>query len=156
MSRRTLICLLAITAGAALRAGASQPIITEFMARNQGTLLDEDGDTSDWVEIYNPGDAPVDLAGWTLTDDVKKLGKWHFPAVTLAPGKFLMVFASGKDRTDPARTLHTSFQLFGSGYLALVDPQGAVISDFGSAYPLQVPGVSHGVVMEGDSRFLVP
>src|SRR5688572_13761704 len=109
MPRRTLLCLLAITAGVSLRAGASQPIITEFMARNQGTLLDEDGDTSDWVEIYNAGDTPVDLAGWSLTDDSKKLHKWQFPAVTLAPGKFMIVFASGKDRTDPTRNLHTSF-----------------------------------------------
>ena len=26
-------------------------VITEFLARNEGSLLDEDGDSSDWIEI---------------------------------------------------------------------------------------------------------
>src|SRR6266542_2431616 len=126
MSHRILL-LLVVVSGASLRARASQPIITEFMARNQGVLFDEDGDTSDWVEIYNPGESPVDLTGWSLTDDPKKLDKWHFPGVTIPAGRFLVVFASGKDRSDPAGPLHTGFELFSSGYLALVNAAGAVI-----------------------------
>jgi hypothetical protein len=156
MSGRYLLLLAAVTLGPSLRAGASQPFITEFMARNQGTLLDEDLETPDWVELYNPGDTPVDLKGWSLTDDAKDLGKWRFPEVSLPPGKFLVVFCSGKDRADPSRNLHTSFDLFSSGYLGLVNPERAVISDFGAQYPLQVGGVSHGVTMESKSTFLVP
>ncbi len=30
------------------------PLITEFMASNDSTLADEDGDFSDWIEIHNP------------------------------------------------------------------------------------------------------
>jgi len=31
----------------------AQVRITEFMASNTHTLLDEDGDSSDWIEIQN-------------------------------------------------------------------------------------------------------
>jgi len=44
------------------------PIITEFMADNDGTLLDGDGNSSDWIEIHNHGAQTADLAGWSLTD----------------------------------------------------------------------------------------
>ena len=40
---------------------AFQPVLTEFMASNRGTLADEDGATSDWVEIANLGSSPGNL-----------------------------------------------------------------------------------------------
>ncbi|MDB4562949.1 lamin tail domain-containing protein, partial [Akkermansiaceae bacterium] len=42
------------------------PIISEFMASNSGTINDEDGDSSDWIEIHNPDASPVDLDGYRL------------------------------------------------------------------------------------------
>ena len=38
--------------------------INEFMADNQNGIRDEDGSHQDWVELYNGGSTPVDLAGW--------------------------------------------------------------------------------------------
>src|SRR5215475_15141259 len=76
----------------------AQLVISEFMAANGGGLLDQDGDSSDWIEIYNSGAATVNLGGWHLTDDVEDLVQWTFPPTNLAPGKFLLVFASGKNR----------------------------------------------------------
>ena len=32
----------------------AQLTITEFVADNDGTILDSDGDDSDWIEIHNP------------------------------------------------------------------------------------------------------
>ena len=99
------------------------------MAVNHSTLKDADGDYSDWIEIHNPTAAPVNLNGWSLTDDATKLGKWHFPAVTLAAGGYLTVFASGKNRSVAGSELHTNFQLNGDGeYLALVQPDGSTIA----------------------------
>ena len=40
------------------------------MASNGDTIADEDGDFEDWIEIYNPGIEPVNLAGWGLSDDL--------------------------------------------------------------------------------------
>ena len=111
-------------------ANAAQLLINEFMARNDsepplrnGDLLDEDGDASDWIEIYNTTNQAINLDGWFLTDDANDLEKWEFPAVEISRGGFLVVFASGKDRRDADGQLHTNFQLRSGGeFLALVRP----------------------------------
>jgi hypothetical protein len=78
---------------------ATTPIISEFLAVNDTSLVDEDGDDSDWIELRNPTPDPVDLDGWHLTDDAATLEKWTLPAITLDPGEFLVVFASSKNCT---------------------------------------------------------
>ena len=84
--------------------------ITELMAANNKTLADEDGDYPDWIEILNPRQTSLNLSNWCLTDNSRNLAKWRFPAVTLSPGERLVVFASGKNRTNSTR-LHTNFSL---------------------------------------------
>ena len=71
------------------------PRISEFMAANVSRLADEDGDFPDWIEVHNPDNVAVPLAGYHLTDDAANLDKWTFPAVTLNPGATLVAFASG-------------------------------------------------------------
>ena len=133
------------SSGAALGAG---PALTEFLARNDGGLEDEDGDRPDWIEIHNvPGAGAVDLSGWALTDDSGDLALWVFgPGTVLPDGGYLVVFASDKDRRDPAGPLHTNFKLSAGGeYLALVRPSGSVASEFdqgGSDYPNQDDDIS--------------
>jgi hypothetical protein len=125
--------------------------ISEFMASNTRILADEDGDFSDWIEIYNPTALTVNLADWSLTDNANNLTKWRFPATNLAGGGFMVVFASGKDRRTPGGRLHTSFQLAAGGeYLALVTPNGAIVSEFPPEYPSQVPDVSYGFAHFGN------
>ncbi len=128
------------------------PIITEFMAWNTSTLDDENGDSSDWIEIYNPAPVSWNLNGWHLTDNVVNLTKWRFPSVTLNPGEFLIVFASGKNRTNTAGRLHTSFGLADSGdYLALIQPDGITIAiQFAPLFPSQLRDVSYGSLMLGN------
>jgi hypothetical protein len=75
-------------------------VINEFMASNSATVMDEDGDFSDWIELYNPGAEPVNLAGWGLSDDPEFPFRWVFPEVVVQPGEYLLVWASGKDRTS--------------------------------------------------------
>lgn len=138
---------------------ASDVYITEFMADNVSTLADEDGDFSDWIEVHNAGNDPVDITGWHLTDNATDPTKWTFPATTLDPGGFLLVFASGKDRVVSGEELHTSFGLNNNGeYLALIQPDLTVNSEYlpGPAeYPSQEPDVSYGVDMNPDTTTLV-
>jgi len=72
------------------------------MAANDSVLADEDGEFSDWIEIQNPQGVPISLAGYHLTDNAANPGKWTLPALTLDAGGYLILFASGKNRTDPA------------------------------------------------------
>ena len=104
-------------------------IISEFMAENDTTLRDDLGGYSDWIELYNDGASNANLTGWYLTDDADDLTKWQFPSNTIVePGSFLVLFASGEDRTNG--TLHTNFRLADQGeYLALVKPNGVTVAD---------------------------
>lgn len=118
--------------------------ISEFMADNDRTLNDEDGDPSDWIEIHNAAEEAVSLGGWTLTDDRTRPDRWRLPPVLLPAGGYLVVFASGKDRTNLNGRLHTNFRLGrDGGYLGLYRPGGAPSSEF-TAYPAQVEDVSYG------------
>jgi hypothetical protein len=137
-------------------ADAGSPLfITEIMAANTKTFADGDGEFVDWIEIFNRSAKAVDLTGWSLTDKEKKPQKWMFPKVTLEPGRFLVVFASEKDKESvPAGELHANFKLGGSGeYLALVDPNGKVAHTFGEQYPDQVDDVSYGFSDDGQAQF---
>jgi hypothetical protein len=126
---------------------ANAVIISEFMARNQSTLADEDGAQSDWIELHNPGSTIVNLDGWFLTDTTNNLTKWRIPATNIPPQGFLIIFASGKDRAVPGANLHANFNLSGSGeYLALVRPDGVTVaSEFSPAFPEQFDDVSFGI-----------
>jgi hypothetical protein len=120
-------------------------VISEFLADNEHGREDEDGTRSDWIEIYNPGPADMNLDGWFLTDNPLNLKKWRFPAVPLAKNKYLLVWASEKNRTNPVAPLHTNFKLERNGeYLALVDSRTNVASAFAPTYPAQRSDVSYG------------
>ena len=125
---------------------ADNLVISEFLADNAGILEDEDGTSSGWIEISNPGSNPVALLNWALTDDPASLFKWRFPATNLAGGGFLVVFASEKNRALAGAPLHTNFKLDShGGYLALVRPDGSMASQFSPAYPEQRQNTSYGV-----------
>ncbi len=149
LRRAALSCSLLAGSVAALHA---DPVISEFMASNKTTLADEDGDFSDWIEIFNPDATPVDLNGWNLTDSTKKKTKWTFPAVTLAPQGYLVVFASGKDRREPARPLHTNFSLDADGeYLGLIRPDGTTAAtEFAPTFAPQSADISYGTTQPTD------
>jgi hypothetical protein len=138
---------LAATLGATPLRAVADPVINEFMASNKTGLVDIDGAHSDWVELYNPAATPINLEGWSLTDDPTDKTQWRLPAVTLAAGGYLVVFASGKDRADPTKELHTNFSLGAGGeYLALVKPDGTTVaSSYDPEYPEQDDDVSYGL-----------
>ena len=136
---------------------ADSLVINEFLAVNNSILADENGDFSDWIEIYNGSTNTVDLDGWFLTDNADNLDKWRIPNVSLSTGEYLVVFASNKDRDNPASELHTDFRLSGGGeFLALVEPDHATVHHaYSPEYPNQVEDVSFGISTNtlGDLRY---
>ena len=173
MSARPLLVLLAFLTihfgwHQTLPAADSPVVISEFMASNAKTLADEDGDHPDWIELRNLTASTVNLEGWFLTDTTNHPAKWRLPSTHIVGNGYLVVFASGKNRSVPGAPLHTSFQLSAKGaYLALVLPDGVTIaSDFAPAYPEQFTDVSYGpgirattlnlIATGASARFLVP
>ncbi len=101
----------------AFAAPATGLVLNELVASNVTTLMDEDGDFSDWIELYNGGSLPIDLSNYALSDDATNPVKWRFPSgATIKPGEYYVVFASGKNRPGTGTTLpHTNFSLAAEG-----------------------------------------
>ncbi|MEY3211218.1 MAG: hypothetical protein RIT28_1699 [Pseudomonadota bacterium] len=112
-----------------LPAGPGSVRINEVVSANRGSLNDADGDSPDWIELYNDSDEAVSLAGWGLSDDPDDPFAWTFPDTTLAARGFLVVFASGKDTSGPAGELHTDFKLSAEGELLSLTRGDGVPSD---------------------------
>ena len=127
--------------------------ITEFVANNRNGLEDEDGDRPDWLEIWNASGVAGDLGGWHLTDDPDNLTKWTLPAIPITSGGYVVVFASGKDRSGAAGEPHTNFRIQSGagGYLALVKPDGVTIPSVFESYPQQFKDVAYGLGFETET-----
>lgn len=69
--------------------------INEFMADNEQTVRDEGGAYSDWIEIYNGNNDPVNLGDLYLTDNFNDPLKWKLPATVLPAGGFILIWADG-------------------------------------------------------------
>ncbi len=122
--------------------------ITEFMAVNETKYADAATNYPDWIEVRDTRPARsgnVNIQGWHLTDDPGDLTKWTFPSNSIAPGQYLVVFASGSTNSLIGGRLHADFKLDGDGeYLALVNPSGVVATAFAPQFPPQYRDVSYG------------
>ena len=117
--------------------------INEVMSQNKNAIDDGDGDSSDWIELYNPGPDPVDLAGWSISDHPGERGD-ALPAKVLEAGGFALLWASGKGSAGPAGEIHLSFQLDATGEtLVLSDPTGLEVDRL--EIPALGPDLSYGL-----------
>lgn len=113
-------------------------IISEVMASNSEYVKESDGGTYDWIELYNQSEQSVNLLGYGLTDNPGNPAKWRMPDVTLAPGEYKVVLASGLNVKK--NYIHTNFKLSASGdVLALFDAEGVLQDKY------IVEPVPHGV-----------
>lgn len=81
-----------------MHVNAQELRINEMMASNAFTIADEDGDYEDWIELFNSGSQIINLEGFGLSDNYDNPFKWVFPDISIEPGAYLLVWASGKDR----------------------------------------------------------
>ena len=107
-------------------------VINEFVASNNSSAQDPQGQYDDWIEIYNYGFDPIDLAGMYLTDNLSVPDKWRIsddnPNATVIPaGGFLLIWADN-DTTDEG--LHANFRLSAGGEeIGLFDTDGSTLID---------------------------
>jgi len=102
-------------------AGEVRLFINELMPANEGAL-EVDGETPDWLELYNPGDADVPLAGFSLTDDLDDPQKTLLDDTLAVPAQgFLLLYADGGTGGQ-----HLGFKLSGDGEaVGLFFPDGS-------------------------------
>jgi hypothetical protein len=132
-------------------------VINEISSGNT-TYPDSQGNFSDWIELYNKGLAPVDLAGLYISDLYSNLTKYQFPsgsAETVIPsGGYKIVWADNQLVSGP---MHASFALSSLGEaVALTSSNGTTVLDsisFGplsayQSYGRQTDGALNWVIFE--------
>lgn len=130
----------------------SKLVINEVMASNQTGLLAENDSLYDWIEIKNISEKAINLEDYVLTtnkadkekkkekkekkekkdkkEKEEKSNKWRMPAMDLAPGDVVLIFASGKDCNEPGKELHTNFKISAKDVnLQILTEDGDTVSD---------------------------
>jgi hypothetical protein len=104
----------------------SKLVINEVCSSNGG-IISGDGETYDWMELYNGSKKDINLKNYGLSDTIDKI-KWAFPDVTIKSKSYLVVFLSGVKRDG----LFTSFALSSGGgeTISIRKPNGEVIDAF--------------------------
>ena len=124
-------------------------IITEFLSSNNGILNDDNGNSTDWIEIFNPSNQAINLSGYGLTDDASDSFRFVFPNTNLGAGEYLVVFAGNDESPNSGTDIYTGFSLSADGeYLGLSDPNGNVVSEFSAQQ--QFTDISFGVIPNGN------
>ncbi len=156
--KRLLIIFVLLLIPITILIGNSQKIlINEFLTSNATGIVDEDGDYSDWIELYNTTNTPINLSGWGITDNINKPKKWIFPSIVIKPYGYMIIFASGKDKIGANNEVHTNFSLSREGeYLGVIEPRGMISDEYRSTYPPQHTDISYGYYEGERMYFSVP
>jgi hypothetical protein len=93
--------------------GFQQLAINEFMAKNDGTVTDQDGEYEDWLEIYNNTSSAINLGNVYLSNNISDLLKWRFPNTTSIAANSVLAIWMDQDTTQSG--LHANFKLSASG-----------------------------------------
>ena len=128
MKKGLSLVALTVTFFAYFSSVRGQVVINEYCAANVNLNADNFGENSDWVELYNAGGAPVNLAGYWMSDKLNNIQKWQVPAINLNPGQRILIWCSGRNITTPP--YHTNFglqQSEGNDHIILADPSGTIV-----------------------------
>jgi len=129
--------------------------INEFMASNDNTIADPQGDYDDWIEIYNAGSDSINIGGLYITDDLSELTKWQIPmtesnSTTIHPEEFLLLWA---DEDSEDGVLHTEIKLSADGEdIGLTAIDGTTIID-SYVFGLQTTDISEGRYPDGNDQW---
>lgn len=139
---------------------SSSLVINEFMASNNSELEDPDepGEFPDWIEIYNTGNTPINLAGMYITDDLSKPTRWQildgFPFETTVGGhrpNYLVLLADGEPEQGP---LHVDFKLSAGGEeIGLFDTDGSTLIN-SISFVDQHTDISYGLFPDAGEEWL--
>jgi hypothetical protein len=118
-------------------------VISEVMAANASAVPDENGEYSDWLEIYNGTGADLNLEGVMITNRSDRI-TFPFPSYELKAGDYVIVFATNSYQLDPSLPFHGKFKISSVGEtLYLYDPDLYLIDEV--AVPTMVADQSYAL-----------
>ncbi|MCX7872666.1 MAG: lamin tail domain-containing protein [Verrucomicrobiae bacterium] len=95
--------------------------LNEVQPASVNGATNELGEPAGWVELYNNGDAPIDLSGFYLANNYTNITQWQFPQDTvIGPKQFMVVWLDGRTELSRPERLHANFTIpSGTGSVAL-------------------------------------
>jgi Na+-transporting methylmalonyl-CoA/oxaloacetate decarboxylase gamma subunit len=104
--------------------------INEILVVNDSNYVDDFGQRSGWIEIFNSAYNPVDIGGMYLTNDPDNPRKYSIPKgdprTVLPPRGYVVFFANNKPTHG---IMHLNFELEASDVVALFDANGKTLVD---------------------------
>ncbi|MBN1952646.1 MAG: lamin tail domain-containing protein [Bacteroidales bacterium] len=107
-------------------------ILNELLTSEQEVYTDENREHDDWIELHNPQEYPIDVAGMFITDSLADPTKFQIP---YQPGDSLIIPANGylilwADKQPEQGVLHLDFKLKENGeQVGIFDLDGTAIDE---------------------------
>ncbi len=126
--------------------------INEILVHNDSNYVDDYGNRSSWIEIFNTAYNTVNIGGMYLTNDPKNPKKYWIPTgdplTQISSRNYLVFFA---DNHPTRGILHLNFTLDDTNYLALYDVNGRTLIDE-ITFPPQLPDITFGRATDGSEE----
>ena len=85
------------------------------------------GNSYDFVELYNYGDNDINLEGLSLSDNPDNLNKYIFPDATIKSHDYLVIYLTGGEEIE--NNLYASFKLSDNDSKLLLSSNGKIIDE---------------------------
>ncbi|MCW4016537.1 MAG: lamin tail domain-containing protein [Candidatus Bathyarchaeota archaeon] len=123
--------------------------INEFMADNGITIASPDGNSPDWIEVYNAGAETINMSGMYLTDNLADPTCWQFPEDTyIGSGEYMIIWADTNGGDN-----YATFSLNANGEeIGLFASDGVTLID-SVVFTKQLQDVSYGRIPDGSSTW---
>lgn len=126
--------------------------LNEVLVENTEGYIDDYGNRSGWIELFNTSYGTVDVGGCYLTDDPNNLRKYMIPKgdvlTKVKPRQHILFYA---DNLPDRGTFHISFDLFNSKEVLFVSSDGRTIIDKIELPAAGIPAnKSYGRVNDGE------
>lgn len=119
-------------------AAADDIVINEVCSNNFSLICDENGNYSDYVELYNPASVPVSLTGFSLSDNKNELNKCSFDSMMIPAKGYKLIWLDG---TDSDVIGHASFKISSRGEsIYLSNSNGTIIDS------VEIPQLAYNTV----------
>jgi len=128
-------------------------VINEFMASNNedSGIVDPNGQSEDWIELYNNSDVIIDLTHFYLSDNTDPF-KWQFPiGTTINPDEYLIIWG---DKDEMELGLHANFKISKQGGIITLTHEDRTLIDE-VVYEEQTTNLSYARIPNGLGYFSI-